>query len=302
MRVDIQDASPESVEADFLAVALPDGPLSGAAGRLDGTLGGRIAPLLEAGDIDRDLGSATLVHLDGALGAPRLVVAAAGKAEELDAEALRTAGAAAARAAPQRRRDDRVAARPDLPLPLADQARAAVEGISLGAYDPARWRTEPDRRKPLERIVLVGGGDGVAAAAERARKVTDWANRARDLVNSPPNEATPERLAAERPGDRRLARTPRGRGSLDRAAMRRAGDGRHARRRAGQPQRAAPDRDPLRAAEPDQPGRRPRLRRQGDHLRHGRDLAQAVAAHGGHEGRHGRRRRRCSRRWARSPT
>jgi leucyl aminopeptidase len=197
VRVEIQDASPESVEADFLAFALPDGPLAGAAGRLDGTLGGRIAPLLDAGDVDRDLGSATLVHLNGALGAPRLVIAAAGKSGELDAEALRTAAATAARCAHNVGGTIAWLLDPELPLPLAEQAAAAVEGISFGGYEPARWRTEPERRKPLERIVLVGGGDGVAEAAERARKVSDWANRARNIVNSPPNETNPERLADE---------------------------------------------------------------------------------------------------------
>ena len=38
--------------------------------------------------------------------------------------------------------------------------------------------------------------------------------------------------------------------------------------------------------------RRPRARRQGDHVRHGRHLAQAGGVHGGHEGRHVRRRGR----------
>ena len=137
------------------------------------------------------------MHLDGALGPRRLVIAAAGKANDLDAEALRTAGASAARAASDVGGTIAWLLDPDLPLPLAEQATAAVEGISLGAYDPARWRSEPERRKPLERIVLVGGGDGVAEAAERAGKVTDWANRARNIVNSPPNETNPERLAAE---------------------------------------------------------------------------------------------------------
>ena len=31
---------------------------------------------------------------------------------------------------------------------------------------------------------------------ERTARIAEWVNRARDLVNSPPNEATPERLAA----------------------------------------------------------------------------------------------------------
>jgi leucyl aminopeptidase len=43
--------------------------------------------------------------------------------------------------------------------------------------------------------VIVGGDDAATAAAERAARVAEWANRARDLSNAPPNELTPERLA-----------------------------------------------------------------------------------------------------------
>jgi leucyl aminopeptidase len=43
--------------------------------------------------------------------------------------------------------------------------------------------------------VLVGDA-GLADTAKRAETVAEWTNRARDLVNSPPNELTPERLAA----------------------------------------------------------------------------------------------------------
>src|SRR5436305_1539361 len=92
MRVDVQDAGAEAVEADFLAVAVPDGALGGAAAHLDGTLDGRVTRLVDGGDVDRDLGGATLVHLDSGLGAPRLILAAAGPRESLNAEALRELG------------------------------------------------------------------------------------------------------------------------------------------------------------------------------------------------------------------
>jgi leucyl aminopeptidase len=69
-----------------------------------------------------------------------------------------------------------------------------VEGTALGSYDTARWKHDEPRPK-LTSLVLLGEGDGLEAAAKRAATVAEWTNRARDLVNSPPNETTPERLA-----------------------------------------------------------------------------------------------------------
>jgi leucyl aminopeptidase len=84
-----------------------------------------------------------------------------------------------------------------LPLSLADQARALVEGTILGGYSPGRWKTQDDRApRPIERIVL-GHFDTVELreAAQRAVVVAERTNRARDLANMPPNELNPQTLA-----------------------------------------------------------------------------------------------------------
>jgi leucyl aminopeptidase len=81
-----------------------------------------------------------------------------------------------------------------LPLSPAEQARALVDGTVLGGYDPGRWKREGERPQ-VETLVLCGEADGLEEAAARAATIAEWTNRARDLVNSPPNEATPERLA-----------------------------------------------------------------------------------------------------------
>ena len=134
--------------------------------------------------------------------------------------------------------------------------------------------------------MIVGGDDGATAAAERAARVASWANRARDLSNSPPNELTPERLA-ERASE--LAPDGVQVESLRSKADPRAEHGRVRRGRAGRAQRATPDRHALRAGRCEERSHA-RPRRQGDHVRHRRHLAQAGARHGEHEGRHvGRR-------------
>ena len=86
---------------------------------------------------------------------------------------------------------------PALDVPLPEQARAVVEGLLLGAYDPGRLKSG-ERRKAPDALVLLTDEDAEAVqeAAERAVVVAGWANRARDLANEPPNSLTPAALAA----------------------------------------------------------------------------------------------------------
>jgi leucyl aminopeptidase len=140
-----------------------------------------------------------LLHVDGRLGAQRLAAPGLGGREAVDADAVRTAAAAVAQASGTAKT---VAWLLDesLPLSLGEQGRAIVDGAVLGTYDPGRWKTGGDReREPrLQRLILLSprADGGLPEAARRAACVAEWTNRARDLVNTPPNEATPKRLAA----------------------------------------------------------------------------------------------------------
>ena len=186
--------------ADVLAFAVPEDTSSvfanGSTG-LDPTLAGQLRELADEGELRGELGRTLVLHTNGNGRARRVATAGIGKRETVDADALRTAAASVVHATREVggtiewRLDD------ELPVPAAEQARAAVEGIVLGTYLPGRWKTDERDRRPIERIVLSGGGDdaGVLDAARRAARVAHWANWARDLANSPPNELTPEELA-----------------------------------------------------------------------------------------------------------
>jgi leucyl aminopeptidase len=190
-------ALPGQESAD--AVALPvSRPLGGEGARIvDEKLGGRLTRLGETGELRGERGEALLLHLNGELEAPRLVAAGVGARDEVDLDALRTAGAAAAEAL------SRVGGTlvwlldESLPVPLPEQARALVEGTLLGAYSPGSWKTdEATRPRPLERIVIGHvETEELRAAAERAALLAERTNRARDLANMPPNELNPQTLA-----------------------------------------------------------------------------------------------------------
>jgi leucyl aminopeptidase len=195
--IDVSVTDSRALDVDLLAgaAAEPGSPLPGPLAELDERLGGRLARLAEDGELSGRFNTATVVHVDGEVGARRVAVGGLGPRERVDADALRTAAAAVARRMGDFGGTLGWLLDESLPIPLAEQARAVVDGTLLAAYDPGLYKSER-RNKEIERLVVVSRDDGVTEAVDRARLVATWTNRARDLQNMPPNELTPERLAA----------------------------------------------------------------------------------------------------------
>ena len=191
MLVETAEAPPEGVQADVLVLPLSDpAVLSEAARALDDRLEGRLARLLADGEWSGRRGRVSLAHSNGALGTPRLL--ATGLGEDSGADAVRSGAASAARKV-----TELGAKSVAWLLEDANDARAIVDGIALGAYDNGRWKTRDERPGEIERLILCGpGASGAGEGAQRAGIVAGWTNRCRDLVNAPPNELTPSALAA----------------------------------------------------------------------------------------------------------
>ena len=175
MQIDVVEAPPGGVEADVLVFAVQDPvALTGAAEGLDRLVEGRLAQLVDAGELRGEEGRVTLLHADGRLAAARVGAVGLGS-KALDADRLRTAAA-------------RVAARTlevggtsvawvveENGLAAEEQGRAIVDGTVLGPYANGRWKTGAERRE-IERLVLCGPGAGAAAeAARRAHVAAAWA-------------------------------------------------------------------------------------------------------------------------------
>jgi leucyl aminopeptidase len=201
MVVPIEIALPGRTAVDALAVPLAQ-PLDGLSGEgariVDEKLGGRLQALAASGELRGERGEALLMHTGDDLDAPRVVLAGLGPRGEVDADALRTAGAVAAQALARVGGTLCWLLDESLPLDLAEQARALVEGTVLGGYSPGQWKTDDaaKRPRPIEKIVIGHfESDELRAAAERAALLAERANRARDLANMPPNELNPHTLA-----------------------------------------------------------------------------------------------------------
>jgi leucyl aminopeptidase len=163
--------------------------------------------LAEQGEVTGKLKTAPFVHMDGQLKAARLALPGIGAREAVDADALRTAAGTLAHEVRGYARTIAWLLDDSLPLPPAEQARAIVDGTLLGSYDPGRWKSSSEPQR-LESLMIVSGDDAVGEVARRAGIVAEWANRARDLANAPPNELTPEGLA-DRAAEVAAAGSPR---------------------------------------------------------------------------------------------
>ncbi len=182
VEIDVAAGAPEGATL-VVAVADPPEPLPAAA---DG-----LAELLSSHEASSDRGTARLVRLGGR----RVVVAGLGPRAEIESDAIRDAAAAAVQAVNGSVGGDVAWLLDDsLPIPVAEQVRAATEGAVLGAYDPGAWKSESRRQPAIGRLTLIGGTDA-RADAERAGVVATWTNYARDLANAPANELTPAAFA-----------------------------------------------------------------------------------------------------------
>jgi len=193
--VDVSATDSLDVDVDLLAVPVsePVPPLTGAAGDLDERLHGLLGRIVEDGEFGGTFNQAIVVHAAGELAARRVALAGLGPSQRLDADAFRTAGGAVARRAREFGASIGWVVDPSLPLAPSAQAQALVEGTILGAYDPGLYKTNGGR-PGISRVVVVG--DNLGEAAGHAARISLWTNRARDLSNMPPNELTPQRLAA----------------------------------------------------------------------------------------------------------
>jgi leucyl aminopeptidase len=190
MGVPIDIAPAGQTEVDALAV-----PLAQPVGELPGELGKRLKQLAASGEFRGERAEALVLHGNGDLDAPRVVLVGLG--QDANADAFRTAAAVAAQALGRVGGTLGWQLDENASLSVPDQARAVVEGTILGGYTPGRWKTQDPEKRPraIERIVIVGPETPeLRAAAERASVLAERTNRARDLANMPPNELNPHTL------------------------------------------------------------------------------------------------------------
>ncbi|MBE3591250.1 MAG: leucyl aminopeptidase [Firmicutes bacterium] len=196
MQYEISGRTAVDEAADALIVGgFAGGRLTAAARACDERLQGALREAYAAG-FDGRAGSVRIFFTGGRLPARHVVLAGLGPQEEVGAEEVRRAAAAAVRAA------EAAGARLvradvfDVDLPGTAVAQAMTEAIGMALYRFDRYRAPGDEPR-VETVGLHGEGRGLAAGVRRGRTLAEAVALARDLANEPGN-ALPPRAFAER--------------------------------------------------------------------------------------------------------
>lgn len=206
MEIQVIQGDIQTVKVDTIIVNLFEGVTapSGATGAVDQALDGAISDLIAGGDFKGKAGEVAVLYPRGALAARRVLVAGLGKAESFDLEAVRNASAAAAKKA----RDLSAKVVGTIihgsgigGLAVQAAAQATLEGMLLALYSYKAPKQNDEKKNELQAIFLVEHDASKLEDLQRgvfaAQAIYAGVSLARELVNLPPNLATPTRLAKE---------------------------------------------------------------------------------------------------------
>ncbi|MGW2564293.1 leucyl aminopeptidase [Streptomyces sp. NPDC001514] len=210
----LSTAGAATLRADAIVVGVAKGAkgpvVAPGAEAVDKAFDGKLATVLETLGASGAEGEVTKLPAPSGLKAPVVVAVGLGPAPEKDeaytAESLRRAAGSAARALAGTKK-----AAFALPVEASEDVEAIAEGALLGAYAFTAYqdggngkgakgeKNDNGRKQPLAEVALLGAkprDKAYKAAAERAIALTEEVNRARDLINTPPNDLFPESFAA----------------------------------------------------------------------------------------------------------
>ncbi len=193
----LRKGNPAKTRTDLVVVGVTrsaKGELAVTPGAEDvaGAWGRRWRPLLASMGFKGDHGEVLRLPTDGVIGAGQLLVVGLGAQDDLTLEKVRRAAGVAARNLGN-------AASVALALPAGDAAHvgAVVGGFVSGSYSFTRYKSRADDTAVADVAVLseVARQPEAVAALETARTVGALVDRARDWVNTPPNDLDPTRFA-----------------------------------------------------------------------------------------------------------
>lgn len=195
----IQDQAADTLIVNLFADVKQPG---GATGAVDKALNGAISELIANGDFSGKANQVAVLYPRGAIAAKRVIVVGLGQSGKFTPEAARRAAAAAIRQA-QTLKAEHVATIAHGAgvggLDPQTAAQATAEASLLTSY---RYAAPKQQKEPIHKIsslTIVEINENKLTAVEKGVQIgiaiAEGAILARDLVNLPPNIATPSKLA-----------------------------------------------------------------------------------------------------------
>lgn len=187
-------------DAVIVSLFEDDKPTSGPAGAVDRASGALISKLRNENEITGKLGEVTVLHACKGIKTNRVIVVGLGKRSEFGYENIRRAAGAAAKKARQinaRAIGTVVHGAGHEGLDTALAVQSVVEGTCLARYEFSAYK-RTDTKRRIGELAIIAPGDKDArrlrSAAARGQILADAQNVARDLINEPGNNLTPELL------------------------------------------------------------------------------------------------------------
>ncbi|HEX9377523.1 MAG TPA: leucyl aminopeptidase [Actinomycetota bacterium] len=203
-KFEFSSASPAEVSADLLILPVFEGPEAGPGVAETGkALEADLVAMYRENSFRGRFGDTLTVPTFGKLPARTVLLVGLGRRKEATSDTLRRAIGKVARTAS--RFASVATTLPQAAGKPADAVQATVEGLLLGSYRFDRYKSRngdatPDRAA-LESVTIVGAGRWEARevrdAIRRAEILSESVAWARDLVNTPAGDATPDFLAKE---------------------------------------------------------------------------------------------------------
>ncbi len=197
IKFSITSTDPLSTDADLVIVGVPEGAPAeeGFLAQLSNALGPVVAANLKRDEFIGKKDQVADFSTNGAVKPSRVVVMGLGKGPITDVDVRLLAAKGGRLALSSKAKSLAIA----LPAAVPGAERAAAEGAVLGAYRFTRYFTGDRLPKvELDRVLLLVSGkiskaqkDGMALGEKVGASVCI----ARDLINEPPNELYPEKLA-----------------------------------------------------------------------------------------------------------
>jgi leucyl aminopeptidase len=204
MDITLQTVSPEKLRTGVLVVgAFADGPLPPPTRTVDEVSKGKLATLIERGDLEAKAGASLLLHDLPGVSAERVLLVSLGTRQEFGDKAFRDALGSAARTLAGGAAKDAAVALADLELPgrsLAWRLQQASRLLVDGAYRfdaPGMRRTLPQDRgaRTISLLVADKANPELERAVRRGQAVAEGMALTKDLGNLGGNVCNPAYLA-----------------------------------------------------------------------------------------------------------